>query len=108
MQRSVCLEGLLHFDRRDKAIALAVQRAQEARRASVVPQCLAQCRNTGCQRRISDKLIRPQVREEFLLGDYSMAMDQKILKYLKDSAPQLTPTTPALSTWSSLCQELGG
>src|SRR5262249_14840505 len=72
-----------------KAIALAVQRAHEARRPTPFPQRLAQGLHTGFQRLVADKLVRPQVLEKFLLGDHTIAMCQEVREYLKDFAPEL-------------------
>jgi hypothetical protein len=82
-------EVLPHLDCPHKAIALAVQRAQEARRASPLPQRLAKGLNTRCQRLVSDKLVGPQLHEEFLLGDHPVAMRHEVDEHLKDFAPEL-------------------
>ena len=82
-------EGLSHRDRRHKAIALAVQRAQKARRPPSLLQRLAQGLHTGFQRLVPDKLVRPQVLEEFLLEDHPIAMRQEMGEHLKHLAPEL-------------------
>src|SRR5262249_47937865 len=82
-------EVLLLLDRRHKAIALAVQRAHEARRPPSFPQRLAQGSYTGFQRFVADKLVGPQVLAEFLLGNHTIAMCQEVCEYLKDFAPEL-------------------
>jgi hypothetical protein len=79
---------LLLFDRRHKAIALAVQRAHEARRAPLLPQRPAQGLQTGGQRRLPDKPVGPQLLEEFLLGDDPVAMRQEVNEHLKHLAPE--------------------
>ena len=89
MRRLVRRAVLPHLDRPHKAIALAVQRAQEARRPPPLPQRLAQGLNTGGQRLVPDKLVGPQVLEELLLGDYPIAMRQEVDEHLKDFAPEL-------------------
>src|SRR6266540_1146410 len=77
------------LDRRHKAIALAMQRADKVRRPSPLPQSLTQYLDTGFQRLVADKLLRPQVREEFQLGNHPVAMRQEIGEHLKDFAPEL-------------------
>jgi hypothetical protein len=88
-QRSVVHQHVVtHLDHSHKAIALAVQRAQEARRPPPLPQRLAQGLNTGGQRLLPDKLARPQLREEFLLGHDPIAMRQEVDEHLKDFTPE--------------------
>ena len=88
-----------HLDRRHKAITLAVQRAHEVRRPPPLPQRLAQRCDTGFQNRVPDKLVRPQVFEEFVLGHHPIAMRQEVGEHLKGFAPQLDgrPRTMQLS-----------
>ena len=78
-RRSAHREVLLLLDRRHKAIALAVQRTHAAWRPPLLPQCLAQRRDTGLQRRVPDKLVGPQVLEEFLLGDHPLAVTWRVV-----------------------------
>ena len=82
-------ERLPHLHRRHKAIALAVQRPHEARGSAPLPQRLAQRLDTGFQHLVPDKLLRPQVLQEFLLGDHPLAMRQEVGQHLKGLAPQL-------------------
>ena len=77
------------FHRPHKAIALAVQRAQEARRPPPLPQRPAQGLNTGGQRLLPDKLTGPQLREELRLGDDPIAMYQEVDEHLIRLAPDL-------------------
>ena len=90
---------LSRLDRRHKAIALAVQRAHESRRPLPIPQRLAQRCDTGFQNRVPDKLVRPQMFEEFVLGHHPIAMCQEVGEHLKGFAPQLDgrPRTMQLS-----------
>jgi hypothetical protein len=80
---------LLHRDRRHEAITLAVQGVDAARRAPPLLQCLAQLLNTGFQRLVSDKLVRPQMLEDLLLEGHPVAMGQEVGEHLKDFAPEL-------------------
>src|SRR5262249_1136883 len=88
-QGRVHREVLLLLDRRHKAIALAVQRTHETWRPPLLPQGLAQRRDTGLQRRVPDKLVGPQVLEEFLLGDHPLAVRQEAGEHLKRLGPEL-------------------
>ena len=50
----------------------------ETRRPAALPERLAHCLNTGFQRLVADKLVRPQVFEKFLLGNDPLVMRQEI------------------------------
>jgi len=80
---------LLHRDCPHKAIALAVQRADEVRRPPSLSQRLTHRLNTGFQRFVPNKLVRPQVLEEFLLGDHTILMAQEVGEHLKGFPPEL-------------------
>jgi hypothetical protein len=89
-------EELPHLDRRYKAIALSMQRAQEARRPPALPQRLAQRLHTGGERLVADKLVGPQVLEEFLLGHHPLALRQEVGEHLKDFTPELYRLSSAM------------
>ena len=80
-------EAFLHG--RHKAIALAVQRADEVRGPSPFPQRLPQGLHTGFERLVPHKLLRPQVLEQFLGGHDALAMPQEIRQHLEGLAPEL-------------------
>jgi hypothetical protein len=89
-------EGHLHRDRGHKAVALPVQSMDAARRASRLPQRLAQRLHTGFQRLVPDKLLRPQLLQEFLPGNHALTMRQKVSEHLKDFASQFDGSPCAL------------
>ena len=81
-RRIVRLEELLHLNRCHKAIALPMHRADEAWGPPPLLQRLPQRLNTGFQRLIANKRVRPQVLEEFLLEDDPLVMHQKVGEHL--------------------------
>ena len=87
---------LPHLDCRHKAIALAVQRAHETRGPPPLSKRLAQRRDTGFQDFVPDKLVGPQVLEEFVLGHHPIAMGQEVGEDLQHFAPHLERRASAM------------
>jgi hypothetical protein len=88
--RYIIRRGVLpYLDRSHKTIALAAQRAYEARRPAPLPQRAPQGLDARGQRLLPNKLVGPQLLEEFLLGYYPIAMHQEVGEHLKHLAPQL-------------------
>src|SRR5881397_3705914 len=98
---------LLRLDVGHKAIALAVQRAHETRGPPLLPQRLAQRRDTGFQDLVPDELVGPQVLKELLLGDNTVAMLQEVGEHLKDFAPQLERLPSVLELIALGVQDIG-
>ena len=73
---------------------------------ALYPQRLAQCLQTGFQRLVADKLVRPQVLEEFLLGNEPLAMRQEIDEHLKHLAPELERLPRAMQLLALRVQDI--
>src|SRR5215813_6919513 len=73
--------GLCHHG--DKAITPAIPRLNEALRLPVVAKSVAQGLETVFNRGIAGSLSRPDLFTQFLLGNHTVAVRQKIRKHLE-------------------------
>jgi hypothetical protein len=72
-----------HCYRSDKVITLAIPRLDEALRLPIVANGLAYGLKTVFNRGITNSLSRPYLFAQFLLGNHTVAVRQKIGKHLE-------------------------
>src|SRR5262249_23921788 len=81
--------GLALLDRGHAAIAAAVQRLDQALRLPRIADRSASLLDAGLQRRITDKLLGPQVLEELLLGDNAVTLGDEVAQDVEDLGAEL-------------------
>jgi hypothetical protein len=106
MRHSVCREVLPHFDRRHKAIAMAVHRVQEAWRPSTVSQCLADGHDARVQGGIANELLGPHVLEELGLGNDTVAVGEQVGQHLKPFGAEVDPRPSAVQLIALRVQDI--
>jgi hypothetical protein len=68
----------MHLNRGYKAIATAADGLNDLLGSPVIPHGFARHHNAVVECRITDKLVRPHVLQEFLLQDHPVAVQKKV------------------------------
>jgi hypothetical protein len=82
-------ELLLCHHRCDKAVAAPAQRLYDPLSAAIVTHCFANRHDAVVECRIANKLIRPYMLEQFLLGHDAVAMQNQKGKRIEDACLEL-------------------